>query len=71
MLGRLSIVPRMGGGPGQSRLTLRCHRRRVSLRGLSLYPGLFHDQEAEGPHRRLLPLSLNPIRRHSQHPQDF
>lgn len=53
----MSIAPRTReGARALSRLTLRCHRRRVSLRGLSLYPGLFHDQEAEGPHRRLLPL---------------
>lgn len=65
------IVPRTGAGGGAlSRLTLRCHRRRVSLRGLSLYPGLFHDQEAEGPHRRLLPLSWNPVWRQSRLPQD-
>lgn len=31
------------------------------MRGLRLCPGLFHDQEAEAPHRRLLTLSLNLV----------
>lgn len=34
-------------------------RRRVSLRGLCLSPGLLCDQEAEAPHRRLLTISAH------------
>lgn len=57
LLGAVPLFPGLGGGALTSRLTLGpCPWRRVSLRGLSLCPGLSRDQEAEAPHRRLLAL---------------
>lgn len=69
-------MPLCAQGGGGGALTKQgwpflCPKRRVSSRGLCLYPGLFHDQEAEAPHRRLLTLSLNLFWRYFPFPQGF